>query len=93
MKELLRLFEKVFSEPQGMPLVRSHDHAIPLEEGAAPFENRPYRCPYVQKTKIEKLVKEMLQIQIIQPNNSSFASLVLLVKKKDGSWRFCIDYR
>ena len=65
MKELLRQFENVFSEPQGMPPVRSHNHAIPLKEGAAPFQNRPYRCPYVQKAEIERLVKEMLWMGII----------------------------
>ncbi|XP_027083512.2 uncharacterized protein [Coffea arabica] len=93
MRSLLDQFKGVFAEPQGMPPRRSHDHSIPLKQGAIPFQVRPYRCPYVQKTEIERLVKEMLQMGIIQPSNSHFASPVLLVKKKDGSWRFCVDYR
>lgn len=42
---------------------------------------------------IEKQVAHMLDLGEIQPSNSAFASPVILVKKKDGSWRFCVDYR
>lgn len=73
--------------------MRSHDHKIPLKSGSLPINTNPYKCPFVHKTEIENIVKKMLTSGIIRHNCSPYASPVLLVKKKDNSWRLCVDYR
>ena len=45
------------------------------------------------KDEIEKTIKELLELGYIQPSSNPFASSVVLVKKKDGILRMCIDYR
>jgi len=64
-----------------------------LIEGSQPVKVKPYHYPHSQKAEIEKLVQGMLDEGIIQPNKSPFPSPIILVKKKDGLWRVCTDYR
>lgn len=93
---LQRVIDKnavVFEEIAGLPPDRGHEHAIVLKEGSNPVSIRPYRYPQSQKDEIERLIREMLAACIIKPSNSPYSSPVLLVKKRDGSWRFCVDYR
>ncbi|XP_048527388.1 uncharacterized protein LOC125506673 [Triticum urartu] len=86
------VFADVFAEPKGLPPHRRYDHAITLVDDARPANSRPYRYSPLQKDEIERQVREMLELGVIEHSMSPFAAPVLLVKKKDSTWRFCIDY-
>ncbi|KAE8701941.1 hypothetical protein F3Y22_tig00110503pilonHSYRG00217 [Hibiscus syriacus] len=92
-QSLLDQYHFVFTEPTGLPPTRNHDHAITLKPEVAPINLRPYRFPHNQKVEVERQIANMLSSSIIQQNKSPFASPCLLIKKKDGTWRFCVDYR
>ena len=79
-------FEDVFDWPETLPPRRSIERHIHLKGGTDLVNVRPYRRAYHQK-------EEMLTSGIICPSTSPYSSLVLLVKKKDGGWRFCVDHR
>ncbi|XP_057418902.1 uncharacterized protein LOC130713120 [Lotus japonicus] len=92
---ILQDYGDVFEEPVELPPFRGiHDHKIILKEGSNPISLRPYRYPPAQKKDvIDKMMKELLESGVIQPSSSPFASPIVIVKKKDGSWRMCMDYR
>ncbi|XP_047954027.1 uncharacterized protein LOC125200430, partial [Salvia hispanica] len=89
---VLAKFQPVFAVPTALPPARRWDHRIHLAHPNCPINVRPYRYPYFQKTEIERLVQEMLEQRVIQHSTSAFSSPVLLVCKKDGTFRFCVDY-
>ena len=68
-------------------------HRIPLAKGAQPVKQRPYRHGPAQEAEIEKQVAELQQQGLISEGKGAWSSPVVLVQKKDGSWRFCVDYR
>ena len=93
LRNIIAAFPTVSCATTALPPVRRIDHQIPLQLGSQPVSVRPYRYNHLQKDEMEKLVAEMLASGVIQPSTSPYSSPVLLVRKKDGSWRFCVDYR
>jgi hypothetical protein len=90
---LLEQYGDVFEEPTELPPSRSCDHRIPLVPDTNPPQMRPYRVPHKLKDELEKQIKHLLETKLIRPSHSPYASQVILVKKKDISWRLCIDFR
>jgi len=86
---LLDQFIHLFVEPTLLPPQCSHDHQIPLLPDNAPTNVCPYRYAHLQKDEIERMVKEMLETGLIRPNHSPYSSPILLVCRKDRTWRMC----
>lgn len=93
LQQLLDKYTSIFDEPQGLPPLRKYSHRILLEQGTDPIVVQPYRYPHAQKDEIERQCHDMLTKGLIRHNTSPFSSPVLLVKKADDTWRFCVDYQ
>ncbi|KAL5796686.1 hypothetical protein ACOSQ2_001506 [Xanthoceras sorbifolium] len=92
-RSLLARHLRVLEVPTTLPPARHFDHRITLKDESKPVNVPSYRYAYFQKSEIEKQVGEMLKSGLIRQSTSPFSSPVLLVRKKDGTWRFCTDYR
>jgi len=93
LEALLLSFGGLFADPVGLPPKRAHDHRIIPKPDAQPVAVRPYRYPAAHKDELERQCAAMIDQGIVRRSDSPFSSPVLLVKKPDGSWRFCVDYR
>ncbi|GJU29864.1 hypothetical protein Tco_1173453 [Tanacetum coccineum] len=92
-ESMVKDFEDVFALPTALPPKRSYDHQIQLLLNTPPVNVRPYRHPHVQKDAIEQMVNELLESGVIRYSQSPFYSPIVMVKKKDVSWKICMDYR
>ena len=92
-EELIDRYSQLLQPLLDLPPSRDTDHAINILPEATPVNVKPYRYPHYQKKEIEDQISSMLDKGFRRPSANPFSSPVLLVKKKDGSWRFCIDYR
>jgi hypothetical protein len=91
-KDLIHEFDTLFQEPTTLPPSRFYDHAITLLPNAVPVNCRPYRYSPERKYGTERQVTKMFESRIVVLSMSPFVSPILLVKKKDDTWRFCVDY-
>ncbi|GJR42680.1 putative reverse transcriptase domain-containing protein [Tanacetum coccineum] len=87
-------FPKVFPEDfPGLPLTRQVEFQIDLIPGVAPVARAPYRLAPSEMKELSEKLKELSDKGYIRPSSSPCGAPVLFVKKKDGSFRMCIDYR
>ncbi|GBO11509.1 Retrovirus-related Pol polyprotein from transposon 297 [Araneus ventricosus] len=92
-KELLQEFQNLFSTSDSdVGRCNTTQHRINTGNHP-PIKQYPRRLPLAKKEEAERLVKEMVDNGIIEESSGPWASPIVLVKKKDGSTRFCVDYR
>jgi hypothetical protein len=89
--DYLLLFTK--KEADKLPLHRHIDHEIPLEDGTKPSFRPLYSMSASELKEVRAWLREHLSKGFIRASQSSAASPILFVKKKDGSLRLCVDYR
>ncbi|KAF5755745.1 putative nucleotidyltransferase, Ribonuclease H [Helianthus annuus] len=91
---VVREFADVFPEElPGLPPHRQVEFQIDLAPGAAPIARAPYRLAPGELQELSNQLQELLDRGFIRPSSSPWGAPVLFVKKKDGSFRMCIDYR
>ncbi|XP_024011237.1 uncharacterized protein LOC112086510 [Eutrema salsugineum] len=92
---LLKRFEDVFPEeiPPGLPPLRGIEHKIDLVPGQPLPNKAAYRMNPEESKELERQVRDLMDKGYIQESLSPFAVPVLLVPKKDGTWRMCVDCR
>ncbi|GJX67594.1 putative reverse transcriptase domain-containing protein [Tanacetum coccineum] len=91
---IVRDFPKVFPEALfGLLPTRQVEFQIDLMPGAAPVARVPYRLAPSKMKELPEKLQELSDKGFIRPSSSPWGAPVLFVKKKDGSFRICIDYR
>jgi len=68
-------------------------HEIPLATGTGPIRQPTRRLGPEKEREVSRQVQDLLDQDLIEPAHGAWSSQVVLVKKKDESWRFCVDYR
>ncbi|GJR00728.1 putative reverse transcriptase domain-containing protein [Tanacetum coccineum] len=91
---VIRDFPEVFPDDlPGLPPPRQVEFKIELVPGAAPVARAPYRLAPSEMKELADQLQELLEKGFIRPSSSPWGAPVLFVKKKDGTFRMCIDYR
>ena len=86
-------YSDIFSSPTGVPLHCQVKHPIDLTPGAPLPNGLVYHRSLLENEEIKRQIQELLHKGHIRPSSSPCGSPIVLVQKKDGTWRLCIDYR
>jgi hypothetical protein len=86
--------QDVFPEElPGMSLKRELEFTIDLKPGTELIARTPYHMSTLELQELKMQLKELLDLGLIHPSVSPWGAPVIFIRKKDGSWRLCIDYR
>jgi transposase InsO family protein len=92
--ELLTRYSDVFSSgDHDIGRTDLVSHSIPVLPESAPIKQAPRRLGPEKELEVEKQIEGLLDRGMIEPGDGAWASPVVLVRKKDSTWRFCVDYR
>ena len=87
---LLTEYQEILTDMPGLTNLGKHDIKLRDRE---PIKSKPYPLPHALRGEVTKEVQKMIDLGVVEPSSSPYASPVVIVKKKDGSNRFCCDYR
>ena len=88
--EVLEEFQDVFSDVPNITNLGEHSIKLTTDE---PVYSKPYSLPHAMQAEVEKELETMLNLGVIEPSNSTYASPIVIVRKPDGSNRVCVDFR
>lgn len=93
LKELLNFYSQMFTTGNKVSQVTTGELTIRLKNPDKIVQRRPYRLAPTEREHVKILIKDLKDNNIIRDSSSPFASPILLVRKKDGSDRMCVDFR
>src|ERR1051325_12117107 len=92
--EMVNEFPEVFPEDVNeLPPEREVEFALDFIPGTSPVSMAPYRMSASELSELKKQLEKLLEKKFIRPSVSPWGAPVLLVKKKEGTMRLCVDYR
>jgi hypothetical protein len=91
--DILSKYDDIFQEPDGLPPKREIQYEIHLQQDSPLPNVGMYRMSVLEMTEIKKKVHGLLDQGVIMPISSPCGSMIMMVPKKDGTWRICVNYR
>lgn len=90
LREVLEEYSNILTDIPGKTNLGEHEIKL-IDQ--TPVRQKPYPAPHALRDKIKKEVQTMIEIGIVEPSDSPYASPLVIVKKPDGSDRYCVDFR
>jgi hypothetical protein len=90
--DIVSKYDDIFQEPNGLPPKREIQHEIHLQQDSPLPNVGMYMMSVVEMTVNKKQVHNLLDQGVIMPSSFPCGSLIVIVPKKDDTWKMCVDY-